>query len=442
MEGVMAPSFLQGNPILFAAISVAVVAGAIAAMSDEVSTNDAVTLSVDFQPDPYLIDGIMAGGDARSRCGTGWIGDDPGLVLDYSAAGYPLTIAAMPSDSPSDLVLQVEHEGGGHETTLYCGDDELFSINPAVTIRDATSGSYRIWIGVHDRAVGRVPAQVVVSEYLDPAIYASGFDHWGSATAEMGPVTWELVAGFRDDPRTLPVVAGGSENVDGDCGFVAADPSLVVDYTPHEFALAFMNLGGGIDTTLQVVDPNGITRCNDDMGFEGLDAAVTFEVPVAGRYEVYPGTHSAGDVGAFAEIAVTEMMGSDDGSQVYLGTGFLVSDHHLVTNAHIVDDAETVTVTALDLPAFKAQGIVRNEDAVIALPYAGDVPEDPHQVVFRTGPSIRIGEEVFVFGFPLTEQFSSGGNLYRHGTTEADHATSEIVSLIRDLTVQLTADVH
>ena len=248
----------------------------------------------------------MAGGDARSRCGTGWIGDDPGLVLDYSAAGYPLTIAAMPSDSPSDLVLQVEHEGGGHETTLYCGDDELFSINPAVTIRDAISGTYRIWIGVYDRAVGKVPAQVVVSEYLDPAIYASEFDFWESATAETEPVTWELVAGFRGDPRTLPVVAGGSENVGGDCGFVAADPSLVIDYTPHEFVLAFMTLGDGIDTTLQVVDPNGITRCNDDMGFEGLDEAVTFEVPVAGRYKVYPGTHSAGDVSAFAEIAVTD----------------------------------------------------------------------------------------------------------------------------------------
>ncbi len=404
-------SILQCKPILSAAISVAAVAAATAALSNDVSTNDAVTLTADFQPDPYLIDGIMAGGDLRSRCGTGWIGDDPNLVLDYSAAGRPLTIAAMPSDSSTDLVLQVEQERGSDEATLYCGDDEYFTINPAVTIEDAASGIYRVWIGVHDQAAGKVSAQVAVSEYRDPVGYASGFDLSESATEQIDPVIWELVAGFNDDPRMLSVVAGGSENAGGDCGFVADGPSLIIDYTPYDFALSFMTLGGSIDTTMMVVDPNGVTRCNDDMTSEDWDAAVTFGTPVAGRYEVYPGTYSAEDVGVSVEIAVTENMESDDVPTISSGTGFLVSDHHIITNAHVVDGAATVTVTPRGLPPFEARVIARNEDADIALLYADDIPEDLHQVVFRSSPSMQLGEQVFVFGFPLTEQLSSGGNL-------------------------------
>ena len=407
----MALSVLQSKPILSAAISVAAVAAATAALSNDASTNDAVTLAANFQPDPYVIDGILAGGDVRSRCGTGWIGDDPNLVLDYSAAGYPLTIAAMPSDSSNNLMLQVEQEGGSNEVTLYCGDDEFSTINPAVTTEDAVSGIYRIWIGVYDQAAGKVPAQVAVSEYIDPARYASGFDLSESATEQMDPVIWELVAGFKDDPRRLSVVAGGSENTGGDCGFVAGGPSLVIDYTPYDFALSFMTLGNGIDTTLMVVDPNGATRCNDDMASEDWDASVTFAMPVAGRYEVYPGTYSAEDVGAFVEIAVTELMEGDDVPEISSGTGFLVSDHHLVTNAHVVDDAEIVTVIPRGLPPFTARVIARNEDADIALLYADDIPEGLHQVVFRSSPTMQLGEQVFVFGFPLTEQLSSGGNL-------------------------------
>ena len=511
----MVLSTLQCKPILSAAISVAAVAAATAALSNDVSMNDAVTLSANFQPDPYLIDGIMAGGDARSRCGTGWIGDDPNLVLDYGAAGYPLTIAAMPSDSSNNLVLQVEREGGSKETTLYCGDDEFFTTNPAVTIEEAASGIYRIWIGVYDQAAGKVPAQVAVSEYRDPERYASGFDLSESATVQIDPVIWELVAGFNDDPRRLSVVAGGSENAGDDCGFVAGGPSLIIDYSPFDFALSFMALGDGIDTTLMVVDPNGVTQCNDDMTSDDLDAAVTFAIPVAGRYEVYPGTYNAGDVGAFVEIAVTERMESDDVPAISSGTGFLVSDHHIVTNAHVVDDVEIVTVTPRGLPPFTAHVIARNEDADIALLYADDIPEGLHQVVFRSSPSMQLGEQVFVFGFPLAEQLSSGGNLtqgvvsahmggfdnlaefqmtapvqpgssgspvfdaagfvvgmathtmidtqqanmavrgsilrifldandvdYRHDTLHAEHSTSEVGSFVRDVTVQLTTDVH
>ena len=407
----MALSISQCKPILSAAISVAAVAAATTALSNDVSTNDAVTLSANFHPDPYLIDGIMAGGDVGSRCGTGWIGDDPNLVLDYGAAGYPLTIAAMPSDSSNNLMLQVEQEGGSHETTLHCGDDEFFTINPAVTIEDAASGIYRIWIGVYDQAAGRVPAQVAVSEYLDAARYASGFDLPESATVQIDPVVWKLVAGFNDDPRMLSVVAGGSENAGGDCRFVADGPSLVIDYTPDDFALSFMTLGGAIDTTLMVVDPNGVTQCNDDMTPEDQNAAVTFEIPVTGRYQVYPGTYGAEDVGAFVEIAVTEMMESDVVPAMSSGTGFLVSDHHIVTNAHVVDDTEIVTVTPRGLPPFTARVIARNEDADIALLYADDMPEGLHQVVFRSSPSMQLGEQVFVFGFPLADQLSSGGNL-------------------------------
>ncbi len=329
------------------------------------------TLEAGFEPDPRIFE-TRGGSVPTDDCGH--VTDAPALVVDYTAGDYPLSFLA---------------EGHGVDTTLIVVDpagnstcsDDAGGRNARVTFSDPGTGRYQLFPGTYESTEIGAPVEIVVT-----------------GTAEV----WTLEAGFEPDPRIFET-RGGSVPTD-DCGHVTDAPALVVDYTAGDYPLSFLAEGHGVDTTLIVVDPAGNSTCSDDA--EGRNARVTFSDPGSGRYQLFPGTYETSAIGAPVEIVVTELFGDGDPS----ATGFLVSDHHLVTNAHVFADTGYAMVAALGLPPFEAEVVARNEDADIALLYAADIPEGLNPVVLRSNTSLFLGEPVFVFGFPLNGDLPSGGS--------------------------------
>ena len=126
------------------------------------------------------------------------------------------------------------------------------------------------------------------------------------AEPAFGTVT--LVAGFRDDPRTFEVVAGGSADTEGlpaDCRSAAidAEPDLRLIYSASQLSLAISAFSDTGDLMLVVQEPNGRFTCADDT--VGLDPAIEFRRPSSGAYNVWVGVFDAGT--ARATLAISEL---------------------------------------------------------------------------------------------------------------------------------------
>ena len=92
------------------------------------------------------------------------------------------------------------------------------------------------------------------------------------------------------------------------------------------------------------------------------------------------------------------------------GTGFFVSAAgHVLTNNHVIEGCNRTTIRIMGEAAVDAVVVSANSDVDLALLIA---PVQPRaRASFRAERSVRQGEEVVVFGFPLHGELSSQGNL-------------------------------
>lgn len=109
------------------------------------------------------------------------------------------------------------------------------------------------------------------------------------------------------------------------------------------------------------------------------------------------------------------------------GTGFFVSSSsHVLTNQHVVDGCVTATVTRAGMPPRQARVVAsdaKNDLALLSTDITGiQVPP------FRTG--VRLGESVFVFGFPLSGLLSSSGN-FTVGTVTASAGLGDDTRMVQ-----------
>ena len=115
------------------------------------------------------------------------------------------------------------------------------------------------------------------------------------------------------------------------------------------------------------------------------------------------------------------------------GTAFLVAPDLLVTNRHVIQSCATVDVYT---PEGKRPAQVQAAEAAVDLALLRVPGLRGTPVRMRSPRTIRLGETVFVFGFPLSGSLTSGGNF-----------TSGLVSGLRGLhdapgDIQITAPVQ
>lgn len=93
------------------------------------------------------------------------------------------------------------------------------------------------------------------------------------------------------------------------------------------------------------------------------------------------------------------------------GTGFIVSGKgHVLTNQHVVDKCSTITVSRtgdIAQPATVLRKDVINDLAVLKLDF---VPA-PDEIARFRARSLRAGETIATYGFPLTGMLSASGNI-------------------------------
>jgi len=244
----------------------------------------------------------------------------------------------------------------------------------------------------------------------------------------------ELAGNFQPDPHVVQVVAGGNISADAlgsDCkGYISEAPDYELSYTGgSDYPLSFYVVGGG-DTTLVINDPSGNWVCNDDFDSNSVQGAgVVLSDPPTGTYDIWIGTYSAGESGASAELWITELgtpwevSGGPDAEQVpsdtnssggepslvASGTGFVVSRNgHILTNNHVTEGCAMLTFQIRGDLAVPATLLSSNATTDLALLKTALVTEP---ALFRGPRSIRLGDEVVVYGFPLLGDLSSQGNL-------------------------------
>jgi serine protease Do len=88
--------------------------------------------------------------------------------------------------------------------------------------------------------------------------------------------------------------------------------------------------------------------------------------------------------------------------QQALGSGFLVDRQgHVVTNAHVIDDADTVKVTLSDEREYTAKVIGKDPRLDIAVLQVQNPTELPEPVALGSSDALRVGEYVVAIGNPF-----------------------------------------
>lgn len=126
------------------AVTVALAAaGAAAAQDPSATAGGGSRQSAGFTPDPITVSIYSGGGiDASDTIGgacVGMVAGAPDYEFTYTAGSFPLSFRV---ESRGDTSLIVN----GPDGRWYCNDDTN-GLNPVLTWRRPTSGSYDVWVG-------------------------------------------------------------------------------------------------------------------------------------------------------------------------------------------------------------------------------------------------------------------------------------------------------
>jgi serine protease Do len=88
--------------------------------------------------------------------------------------------------------------------------------------------------------------------------------------------------------------------------------------------------------------------------------------------------------------------------QQALGSGFLVDEQgHVVTNTHVIDDADTVKVRLADDREFRAKVVGKDERLDVAVLQLENAPHDLPIAALGASDALRVGEYVVAIGNPF-----------------------------------------
>jgi S1-C subfamily serine protease len=110
--------------------------------------------------------------------------------------------------------------------------------------------------------------------------------------------------------------------------------------------------------------------------------------------------------------AVAQARPNQQAQRVSSGTGFVVAPDRVLTNQHVVDGCNRVLARTAD-GRWLAATPPAQVDAALDLAVL-TVPGNPGPTLpFRSGPTVRRGEDVIVYGFPLAGLLSADPKLTR-----------------------------
>lgn len=375
------------------------------AMSIAMSAFGVDVLEEGFTPDPFIIE-LRAGGsfsaaDIDPAC-NGYVAESASYSFEYRPDDN-LVLGLYLGESAADTTLAVQDPGG----QWHCSDDysETSAGAPGVRIAEPSGGIYKVWAGVFAEVEMGTPVELAITETGLPWIVS------GKTPDRV------MEGGFRPDPFSIGLLPGGTVDaayLGPECrGYVFRESDYAFEYQPSVYTLS-VYVASSVDTTLVVRTPSGEYMCNDDhAGNSQGNPGIRFEDPSVGVYEVWVGLYSFGDWSELntATLYISEASISNDaGPAISTGTGFFVSSSgHLLTNQHVVDSCSSVTIRRAGGEEMSARLVSANEDSDLALLKVDDV--GGAHAIFRAAPSVSLGDEVVVFGFPRSGEISSGGNL-------------------------------
>lgn len=116
----------------------------------------------------------------------------------------------------------------------------------------------------------------------------------------------------------------------------------------------------------------------------------------------------------------------------FIGSSFFVAPDKLLTNAHVVSGCNNVSVF---VQGREFSGIVRSRDMDSDLAIVETVAYQSTAVA-KLRPGARLGEDVAVFGFPLSGELASSGNFTRGAITATAGLRDDITHVQIDAAVQ------
>lgn len=379
-------------------------------------------LRAGFAADPFIVPVDSGGSDGSGHLPVGCDGyfnaEQPDVSLVYDAGSANLTFFV---DGASDTALLVNDPNGN----WFCADDSggADGLQPAVTIENPSSGKYDVWISEHTSGVFH-KVRLAITE-IGPAWDAQVANSGGDLGDDSGEYARD---GECDDPRfggtleshlgrdatdcrALAQSGGGGDALGDDSGEYARDgecddPRFGGDLESHR----------GRDATdcRGLAQSSGGDALGDDSGEYALDGECD-DPRFGGDFETHRG-HDATDCrevaggGQVARVPDSTTTAPRGTTLMGHGTGFFVSSRgHVVTNHHVINGCNRVVLRLLGEPPMEGEIITANEQVDLALLKTRATPAV--WASLRGGRSVRQGDEVVVFGFPLTDLLSQGGNL-------------------------------
>lgn len=272
-------------------------------------------------------------------------------------------ILASNASSPSIYMDPVLNEVGAWTVGI---NPKLHGCVVAATYEDHTT----LWIGIFDDGATSVP-------YL--ALTNSG---------------WNIDAGSTYQLRTIFRRPSGQKNI-FDTSFDAIsqkEKGIVVTLAPH-----VVETIAGADT-IQILE--GRTKQLVRLTLRGSRMAV--ESLLDCQRELNQLARQAAKAG------------QNEGPKISTGTGFFVSDGYLLTNHHVVDGCTAVYV--MDDKQTRYPSEVKMIDSEHDLAIVKTVMKNVAVATF--GDNAKLGESVFVFGYPLSGLLSSSGT-FTNGTVSS-----------------------
>lgn len=257
---------------------------------------------------------------------------------------------------------------------------------------------------------------------------------------------FDLESGFVDDPHIVSIAAGGSldaSDLSSDCvGFISDAPDVSINYDSSSLSLSFAAFSEE-DITLVINDPLGRWVCNDDfMESDELNPGISFEDPESGKFDIWLGVYSSDEDDLIdANLFISELSldlifetyegagsGIIDESSIsgQSGTGFIVNEEgHILTNNHVIEGCTDITFQIRGSEMQRVALISTNLQADLALLKLPSFERQP--AIFAPSSAVKMGAELVVYGFPLSDDLSAQGNF-----------TSGIVSAMSGLNDDLT----